>query len=873
MTIPNIARVVRSLLLTAPLVGLAACSTTLSVDAPDPVPASPMAPFPGEKAPSAGTRRTQQPIDLSRPGQVAWGSSPAVVFDSRTVANPIQEADFFVATRRVREVLPPHPPTPNADGEPQADVPPDAPIAGTTLAEHRARVEQTWPAIGATGWNPPDPTLAVGPNHVLSTVNMQIAWYTKAGAVQFSIPLNNSGNPGFFETVGAQGFTFDPKCFYDHLAQRFVVIAPEYYSASQEAYICLAVSDDSDPNGVWYKYRTDCVINVSGSTYWWDYPGFGYDANAYYVTGNLFGLNVSGFGGTGFRVFAKAPLLTGSTATYSTLRDSSAASVQVAQHFGTPIAPYFLSTNSSTQMRVRAITNPLTNPVIVGTNVTVPSYAGPSAAPTPSGTLSTVDSRIMNVCWRNGKLLAAHTILSGGRNLARWYEINTNNWPTSGSCTLAQSGNVDPGPGLHAYFPAVYSNANGEIGMVLAVSSETMNPAVAVSGRRPTDPAGRMGVPEIVRTGDAPATGRWGDYFDMAIDPTNDTTFWCIGEFAASSGAWSNWITSFLVSDDPLCHPVPDSAGNVIAGVPVTIDVLANDWHSNSLAMTIASFQSPSQRGGTVVRSVGTGPGGRDQLIYTPPFGVNGNDSFTYTVSDVNSQQGTTSVIAVVTDPATFKAPDATMSQVQPLVDVAYYALTNPSVLPNFAVLTPYATDTVPNVNYASTDGNFATSNQADNVGAVFEGFVSIATPGLYTLGINSDDGSRMILGSTVFINNDGLHGMTDVAATTGLQAGLHRVRIEFFEAGGGAGLIASIGPYGGTRNPIPASQWFRLRCDGDVNCDGAINGVDIEVQERAVGGDLSDYCQPDPDFNRDGAVNGLDVEAVEIVVGGGACP
>ncbi|GJQ31129.1 MAG: hypothetical protein HBSAPP03_30130 [Phycisphaerae bacterium] len=61
--------------------------------------------------------------------------------------------------------------------------------------------------------------------------------------------------------------------------------------------------------------------------------------------------------------------------------------------------------------------------------------------------------------------------------------------------------------------------------------------------------------------------------------------------------------------------------------------------------------------------------------------------------------------------------------------------------------------------------------------------------------------------------------------------------------------------------------------CDADVNCDGAVNGVDVEIQELAVGGVFDDYCQPDADFNQDGAVNGTDVEAVELVVGGGPCP
>ncbi len=61
--------------------------------------------------------------------------------------------------------------------------------------------------------------------------------------------------------------------------------------------------------------------------------------------------------------------------------------------------------------------------------------------------------------------------------------------------------------------------------------------------------------------------------------------------------------------------------------------------------------------------------------------------------------------------------------------------------------------------------------------------------------------------------------------------------------------------------------------CDGDVNCDFALDGFDVEVQEKAVGGDMTDYCLANPDFNGDFALDGFDVEAVELVVGGGPCP
>ncbi|CAG0997205.1 Desiccation/radiation resistance protein [Phycisphaerales bacterium] len=61
--------------------------------------------------------------------------------------------------------------------------------------------------------------------------------------------------------------------------------------------------------------------------------------------------------------------------------------------------------------------------------------------------------------------------------------------------------------------------------------------------------------------------------------------------------------------------------------------------------------------------------------------------------------------------------------------------------------------------------------------------------------------------------------------------------------------------------------------CDPDVNCDGSINGFDIEAVEQAVNGDMSNFCQPDADYNQDGTVNGFDIEAVEQGVNGAPCP
>jgi hypothetical protein len=738
---------------------------------------APWTPLADDQAVGPRPASLPQPCDLTQEGAVCRGVAGATVFDTRLVVPQVQEPDAAVL-RRIRDVVPPHQ-TPRTleEGEPNALV------AGGVLDEGRVEIVRTWPSISATGWNPPDPTLAVGPDHVVATVNMQIAFYSKAGVQQFSLPLNDTGNPGFFETVGARGFTFDPKCFYDHGAGRFVVMAPEVYSGTQEAYICIAVSDDSDPNGVWYKYRTDAVLNVNGINYWWDYPGFGFDGQAYYVTSNLFAMTSGPFGGVGFRIFDKAAMLAGAPASYSTLRDGSAGSVQVAQHFGTPIAPYFVSTGSSTSLRVRAITNPLTAPAIVTATVSVPAYSGPTSAPTSAGGLSTVDSRIMNAQWRNGNLYACHTILSGGRNVARWYHMSTGTWPTSGGVSLLQSGNVAGGGTLHAFFPAIYSNAAGDVGMV----------------------------------------------------------------FGTSSGmAWA-------------------------AGVARVVDVLANDWHSGGQALVIDSFQAASVRGGAITRSVGTGPGGRDQLRYVPPMGFNGFDSFTYTVRDTSGSTNSTFVGAFTTDPATFRVPE-NPSNAQAGVNVSYYVLQGPTAVPDFSALTPYLRTSLSRIDIGSSANAFATSGRAGDVGAVFEGFINVPTSGYYTLAVTSDDGSRLYLGDTLLINNDGVHGMREAWAAAGLQSGRHRVRVEFFQGGGNNGLIVSMGAYTGLRSTVQDSQWFRVVCDPDANADGNVDQDDVSYLVNVVGGGPNPSGM-DPDFNGDGNVDQDDVQALINVVAGGPCP
>ncbi|CAG0952219.1 hypothetical protein PHYC_00260 [Phycisphaerales bacterium] len=75
---------------------------------------------------------------------------------------------------------------------------------------------------------------------------------------------------------------------------------------------------------------------------------------------------------------------------------------------------------------------------------------------------------------------------------------------------------------------------------------------------------------------------------------------------------------------------------------------------------------------------------------------------------------------------------------------------------------------------------------------------------------------------------------------------------------------------YGNTQLALTITE--SAPCDPDVNCDGSINGFDIEATEQAINGDLSNFCQASADLNNDGAENGFDIETEEQRVNGAPC-
>lgn len=301
---------------------------------------------------------------------------------------------------------------------------------------------------------------------------------------------------------------------------------------------------------------------------------------------------------------------------------------------------------------------------------------------------------------------------------------------------------------------------------------------------------------------------------------------------------------------------VSDSA-LAIVGQPVAVDVLANEIEFNCEEIEIGSFLATSVQGASVSRSVGTGPGGRDVLVYLLPGGsFSGTDYFTYRARDASGQEMPATVSVSVLAPRVPENPIGDADQ----LSVSYYALNAPTALPNFATLGPYLVDLEPQIDYAPTNGAFASSTLQNNVGAVFKGWIDVPATGLWTFFANSNEGSRLWIGSTLVVDNDGIHAMLEKSGSLALAAGRHAFKVEFFERNGLAGLTASWEGPGVPKAPVPASAFSNGGADvpADLDNDGVVNAADLAIVLGAWG-----EAGVAADLNRDGTVSAADLAIV----------
>lgn len=74
-------------------------------------------------------------------------------------------------------------------------------------------------------------------------------------------------------------------------------------------------------------------------------------------------------------------------------------------------------------------------------------------------------------------------------------------------------------------------------------------------------------------------------------------------------------------------------------------------------------------------------------------------------------------------------------------------------------------------------------------VGLVCDGAFEAAADGVYTFALKSNDGSRLFVDGELLIDNDKPHGDRELTAQKALGAGLHTLRVEFFDMNNGGCL------------------------------------------------------------------------------------
>ncbi|MBK1832834.1 Ig-like domain-containing protein [Roseibacillus ishigakijimensis] len=86
-------------------------------------------------------------------------------------------------------------------------------------------------------------------------------------------------------------------------------------------------------------------------------------------------------------------------------------------------------------------------------------------------------------------------------------------------------------------------------------------------------------------------------------------------------------------------------------GQAVTIDVIANDYDANNDVLDAQLLDEVSYHGGRIQLSSATGPGGRNEVIYTPPRNFVGEDFFHYLVVDATGKRDWGAVYVTVSGP------------------------------------------------------------------------------------------------------------------------------------------------------------------------------------------------------------------------------
>ncbi len=532
---------------------------------------------------------------------------------------------------------------------------PHAPADKPTAVDGLSELQQIWDNLsgarndvapgervsinnGSTGVSPGDPVVDVNANYVVYGINASTGTafrvYDKAGTLV--------SGPTSFRSLAPAGdpcatSVSDPIVLFDRIANRWFML--EMGGTTSANRLCTYVSKTDNPvtGGWWfYGFATPALP---------DYPHCGVWHNAYVCTTNESGTgakiyafdranmlngatarpaqrftSVAKLAGYGFQALTPVNLMgttpppAGSAPILARHNDDEAHAGTSANGSADFIDLYALNINWTTPSSSSVTTLPRIT--ITEYNSWLRDYSTFASVPQPGSTsrLDPIREVIMNLLtYRNmgtyesivGNFVTNQntartgTVVDAG---IRWFElrrVGTGNW------ALHQEGTFGPGDSsTHHFLGALATDKMGNIGMsynVTKTTSPTVFATLRRTGRLVTDTLGVMtqGETDIAVGSAVETSGRWGDYHQTVVDPSDDCTFWTVGLYRPST-AWNTRISDFKFNNCSggtttysISGTITTSAGVGINGVTVSTGGSSTTTNSSGV-YTIANLAAGS---------------------------------------------------------------------------------------------------------------------------------------------------------------------------------------------------------------------------------------------------------------------------------------
>ncbi|TMA25835.1 MAG: hypothetical protein E6J78_16170 [Deltaproteobacteria bacterium] len=520
---------------------------------------------------------------------------------------------------------------------------------------------------------PPDTNGDVGPNHYVQIVNTDFAIFNKSGtAVYGPVPVNTlwSGFGGLCQTDNDG----DPIVLYDPIADRWLISQFAVTSPNPNYYQCVAISQTPDPTGAYNRYSFPYTAFP-------DYPKFGVWPDGYYVTYNMF-TGGSTFAGAKICAMDRTHMLTGAAATQQCFNTSTSYGGLLPSDLDGASQPPAGSPNYVVGLGATANTlafwtfhvdwttpanSTFTGPVTLNSANYAEACNGGTCIP-QSGTNQQLDSladRLMfRLAYRNlgdhEALVVNHSITAGSSTGVRWYELRPD---TNHNLSIFQQGTYAP-DALYRWMGSAAMDQAGNIAIGFSVSSSSTKPAIHYTGRLAGDSPGLMtqGEASLIDGAGSQLTNlsRWGDYSMLAVDPSDDCTFWVTSEYIPSNGTF-NWKTRIGSFKLPGCPATPPPTNDFsISANPSALSIQQGQSGNSTISTAVTrgsaetvTFSASGQPAGvTVSFSPGSvTAGGSSTMTVTVAAGAaTGSSSITVT-GTATSATHATSVSLTVSPP------------------------------------------------------------------------------------------------------------------------------------------------------------------------------------------------------------------------------